>query len=177
MLEEFNIIRHKFICDQIIRDVVKVKEEYHKNHYFMPHPTAVAMGCYLCEEGETVPILSQPGLPIDIFLPTTGGRNETTLLNGKRVMLVPHGWGKTCYEPLTLFRSRDTLTVNGMEFKIEPQISLGKHPGLHTRTFDTNLKSSKSFIYQMHCSCPGTVQDRFIQTAWYNKDGVNRNNL
>lgn len=174
MLEPYNIIRHSFIAELLCGKEVRFEEEYHKHHYFMPYSGVIAMGCYLCDPGETVPILSRPGRNIDFFRPERGGKNDLTLLNGKKTLLVPHGWGKTSREPISMEIESGSLIFNGLSFRIAPQVSLGKHPLLVTRDFSDNIADPDSFQNQIAPTCPGRVVDSLKQLAWFNKDGFTR---
>ena len=143
----------------------------------MPNPHSVAMGCYICKPEEIVPILSNEGLPIDLFQASCGGSNSISLLDGRRALIVPHGWGKTSTAPLEVLRQNDNLWVNGEQFPVSPQSSLGKHPGLVLRSFDTNPTSCNSFYGHIKDHCHGRVVDQLAQLCWYNKHGLNRGHV
>lgn len=173
MLHEFTELRHAFLADRI-RGEVRVTSAEHKFHYYMPNAQAVAIGCYLCDAGDEVPILSRPGRPIDIFKAAAGGRNSVSLLAGGEKLIVPHGWGKTSLDPVLVSFGEKTFSINGMSFPIEPKATLGIHPGLVLRDFADAASDSGSIFRRMAQHCPGQVVDRLQQCAWYNKDGTRR---
>ncbi len=172
MLENYNIVRHAFVARSLIGDRSTVVNEYHKNHYFMPGPEAVAIGCYLCTKNEVVPVLSAPGNDICLFQVHSGGNNKLRMLGGKETFIVPHGFGKTSNCPVTMHASKDTLEINGISFENTPKSSIGLHPALCTR-YSTD--DPQVFFDDIKHHTPGMIVDRFEQIQWYNKNGFGRN--
>lgn len=172
MLHDFTVLRHSFLAHEILPAGVRIIAEEHKFHYYMPNQQSVAIGCYLCEPGEIVPVLSRPGRPIDVFSPADGGVNKLKLLSGETKLVVPHGWGKTSLMPIEVSRQEGKYRIGGIDFPIEPKASLGKHPGFQLRVFDEDPSSEDSLYQRMKATCPGHVVDSWDQLAWYTKDGV-----
>jgi hypothetical protein len=174
MLERYNIDRHRFIATVLLNSRCEVAEEYHKHHYYMPTSSSVAIGCFLCEEGETVPIFSQPGKDIHLFQATGGGNNKFRSLLGSEFLLVPHGWGKTAAGPAHVSSNGKQFTINDLTFDIKPQVSLGTHPGLIWRDFDEDPNSPNSLFKRMSHHTPGTVVDSLFQICGYCRGGFRR---
>lgn len=171
MLEEFNVLRHRFIATMLLDDGVGITEEYHKHHYFMPTPTSAAIGCYLCEPGEEVPVFSSLGRPIAMFRPAAGGRNEVRLLSGGARCIVPHGWGMAASRPLQLHVSGDQLELNGLSFRLKPGISLLEHPDVTPRLFDGG---AQGFLAAVRLHTPGDLVAELVQLASYSRHGFRR---
>lgn len=167
MLEPYNVNRHRFVATALLSSLCHIESEYHKHHYYMPTNCAVAIGCYLCDPGEVVPILSRPGYPIHMFQVHAGGSNQVRLTDGRQSLLVPHGWGKTSIDPVTVSYDEDHFTVNGMTFENRPLASLGKHPGLVLRDFSDNPHANNSLFAQMAHHTPGEVIDSLHQQSSY----------
>lgn len=174
MLEEYNIIRHRFVARFLVRADAAVLKEQHDHHYWMPTRTTVAIGSFLAAPGAVVPIFSRPGRDIQIFSPTLGGRNWIQLLHsGERKLIVPHGWGKTCLAGTT-FRvdwPSQEFVLSGNRYTIAPQISIGADPNLSLRDFDDNPESPDSLAKQMSNFCPGTTLGRIEQRCSYTRNG------
>lgn len=167
MLEEFNIQRHRFFALQLCKKVSKIVGERHDHHYFMPTPSSVAMGVYVCSPGDVVPVFSKPGGAIPMFAADGGGANSV----GEKV-LVPHGWGKTSSKPLSVSLEDGRLNVNGLRFHIAPRESLGKHPDLLLRDFSSDPTAEDGFFAKVQSFCPGRVVDVFDQIVSYSQFGV-----
>lgn len=173
-LETYNINRHRFIAMMLTQGGADIEGEYHKQHYYMPSASSVAIGCYLCQPGEIVPVFSRPGADIHLFECSAGGRNQITMFDGKSALIVPHGWGKTFNADPSVKRVNEFLEVNGRLFEIAPKITLGVHPDLIVRQFSSDPDSPDSLYSRMSSHTPGRVVDRLQQVSSYSKAGYLR---
>jgi hypothetical protein len=156
-LEEYNIIRHRFIAN-FISDFCGIESESDTHHYFMPTNSSVAVGCFVAEPGDILPIFSAPGKNIHLYQVEAGGENTLQLLNGgSSKLLVPHGWGKRAKSSPRIEWQDKNLVVNGITFPIEPRESLGKHPDLIIREYSTNSDDPDNYFSQISQYCPGKV--------------------
>lgn len=172
-LEEFNIIRHRFIANILVEGKTKIVHQNDYHHYYMPNRQSVAIGCFPVQIGESVPIFSRPGRNIDIFKVKGGGLNS---ISGNNRVLVPHGWGKTCKKNtnfeinarLNQFKLGDNL------YKIKTLVSMGGDENLSLRDFSSNFHDENSFFKQMEHYCPGDVVESIVQEASFTKNGFLR---
>jgi hypothetical protein len=168
MLQDFNILRHRFVATMLMGDRISITGEYHKHHYFMPTPTSAALGCYLCEPGEEVPVFSSVGRPIAMFRPISGGLNELRLLAGGTRLIVPHGWGMSADRPLRLTRSPHQMSLNGRRYSLAPGVSLLDHEDVTPRLFDGG---TKEFLEVIRTHTPGDLVAELFQLASYSRHG------
>lgn len=171
MLEGFNILRHRFVATMLLNDCAPIVDEYHKHHYYMPTPTSAAIGCYICEPGEEVPVFSAVGRPIGIFRPSAGGRNRIRFHSGEEKLVVPHGWGMTVSSPLRVTHSATHLHVNGTRFDLAAGVSLLEHPDVGPRLFEGG---TRRFSRTIHAHTPGDITSELHQIASYSRHGFLR---
>lgn len=171
MLQRYNVVRHRFLAEVLLSGRAQVEQEYHKHHYFMPTEESVAIGCFLCAEGEIVPIFSRPGGDITLFAPASGGSNLVLLPGVDKGLLVPHGWGKTIAGPVELAYDEQLLTLNGHSFNVEPRVTLGVHPDLIVRAFSDDPLDPNSLFSRMAQHTPGRVTERLQQLSSYSRVG------
>ncbi|SJZ52896.1 hypothetical protein [Porphyromonas cangingivalis] len=177
MLEDFNIIRHRFIAHLLTHKRTKINHQFDKHHYYMPTRNSVAIGCFIISEGEEVPIFSKVGKDIFVFKPLQGGANKIITLNEKMErLIVPHGWGKTCEKDVCfeIDLENKQFYLSGKSYPIEPLISLGKDERLSIRNFSSDPTSPESIFSQMQQHCPGVVVERIIQKSSYTKYGFQK---
>jgi hypothetical protein len=174
MLLQFNILRHRFMATMLLDGRIGVVEEYHKHHYFMPTPTSAAIGCYLCEPDEEVPVFSAVGRPIAMFQPSVGGLNALRLLTGEDRLLVPHGWGMSASRSLHVTQSASHLTVNGRTYDLIPGVSLLDHPDVAPRLFAGGMRE---FLAAIRKHTPGRLVTELVQTASYSRHGFIQHGL
>ncbi|WP_162637277.1 hypothetical protein [Streptomyces griseorubiginosus] len=173
-LEAFNVNRHRFLATMLTEGRAEIRSEYHKQHYYMPSPNSVAIGCYLCEPGEVVPVFSRPGADIHLFECREGGQNRIDLLNGGKSLIVPHGWGKTLDSEVSIRLGEKAVSVNGMDFEVAPKVTLGVHPNLIVRKFSSDPSNPDSIYARMSHHTPGTVVNSLRQVSSYSKAGFMR---
>jgi hypothetical protein len=171
MLEDFNILRHRFVATMLMGDHVGITGEYHKHHYFMPTPTSAALGCYLCESGEDVPVFSSVGRPIAMFRPAAGGLNQVRLLAGGTCLIVPHGWGMSASRALHLTQSDHHLELNGHSYNLKPGASLLDHEDVTPRLFDGG---TQEFLKVIRTHTPGDLVAELFQLTSYSRHGFLR---
>ncbi|TXI48872.1 MAG: hypothetical protein E6Q50_09260 [Lysobacter sp.] len=173
-LEQFNIMRHRFVAHLITRNYARIVKQEDHHHYYMPTRQSVAIGCFPIKTNTRVPVFSRPGRNIAIFEPASGGKNIIgQSAPGEDVVLVPHGWGKTCV-PGTTFSidyDRKIFDLSGCEYEIKAQVTLGRDEKLHLRDFTSNDNEHEGFFDQIVDHCPGKVVDQIVQFASFTKNG------
>lgn len=173
-LDEYSIERHRFVAS-VLGDFAGWRGERHDIHYFMPTPQAACLGSFLCQPGDVVPIFSAPGCPIDLFQVEAGGENVVaSMCDDQTWLLVPHGWGKTALASTKIRVQSDGCAIDDRWYAAEPQVSLGKDPGLVKRVFATDPASPTSMTSYMKQHCPGRVVDQIHQLASYSREGFAR---
>jgi hypothetical protein len=177
-LEEFNVIRHRFVAHLLTKGKTKINCQEDHHHYFMPTRQSVAIGCFPISTGTAIPIFSRPGRRISIYEAHKGGENVIQRLNDTSDMvLVPHGWGKTC-QPETSFSidyKNRLFNLSGKNYDIRTLVSLGKDDRLQLRDFsDEDEKGHDSLFSLMKNHCPGKVIDQIEQLVSFTKDGFVR---
>ena len=168
MLQDFNVVRHRFIATMLLDDQVRITDEYHKHHYFMPTPSSAVIGCYLCEPGEEVPVFSSVGQPITIFRPADGGLNRVELLEGGTRLVVPHGWGMTASRALHLTQFENHLELNGQIYNLKSGVSLLDHSDVIPRVFEGGMQQ---FLHLIQAHTPGEPVTDLVQLASYSRHG------
>lgn len=90
-LNEQNKDIHNWFASEIFRDIKPIqKKTFH--HYGMPTDYSIAIGTYVVDEKDVVPIFSREGYPIFLFRPSND--MWSIVLEGKIKHVVPHGWGQ-----------------------------------------------------------------------------------
>ena len=91
MLNRENEDIHNWFANKFCKGIhFTQKRTYH--HYGMPTDYSIALGTYVIDNEDTVPIFSREGYPIWLFRPDENMWNIE--LEGKRKYIVPHGWGQ-----------------------------------------------------------------------------------
>lgn len=179
-LEQFNILRHRFVAHLLTQDRAQILSQEHHHHYYMPTRQSVAIGCFLVTVGTRVPIFSRPGRNIAIFVPSEGGANSlktfSTSSFGEGTVLVPHGWGKTCVEGtcFAIDYDRRIFELSGRTYELRTLVSLGKDNRLQLRDFQSNDANQNGFFWEIAHHCPGAVVDQIYQIASFTKNGFER---
>jgi len=168
MLEDFNILRHRFIATMLLDGVCAIEEESHKHHYFMPTTSSAAIGCYLCSPSEEVPVFSTLGNPISIFRAGAGGKNEIDLGGYGRAIVVPHGWGITTRRQVTMERGVGVLVFNGRRYPLRAGVSLLDDPDVVPRVFQGG---GEEFLSEISHHAPGEITATLAQIASYSRHG------
>jgi hypothetical protein len=170
LMEPYNVVRHRFIASELLSGRAGILHDEHHHHYNMPTPQSVAIGCFIAEPGDVRPIFSRAGSDISMFQVASGGANSV-LVDGIEKLLVPHGWGKTVKDRLSIAYDEQILTLNDVTFENRPLSSIGKHPDLVVREFDESPGAPRSLFSLMEHHTPGAVIDSLQQLASYTKDG------
>lgn len=91
MLNRENEDIHNWFASKFCKGIhFTQKRTYH--HYGMPTDYSIAIGTYVIDDEDIVPIFSREGYPIWLFKPDE--RMWSIELEGKRKYIVPHGWGQ-----------------------------------------------------------------------------------
>ena len=175
-LVSYNETRHNFFAELLVEKNIHISSVKHCHHYDMPSRSSVLIGSYLIKERETVPVLSRPGKPILIY--TTLNPKHKHIVNGETMILVPHGWGKTCskYPNIKIDSENNRFSLNDNSYEIEPGASLRDHPDLMLRdySFDTQLNKYKTYEDELINWNNGTIDEYWHQVCSYNKNGFQK---
>jgi hypothetical protein len=167
MLLEFNIVRHRFVAQELLGTRSGILKETHDHHYFMPTRSSVAVGCYTAAEGSVVPVFSRHGADIALFRVAAAGRNMVVVDDGER-FLVPHGWGMTSSTPLTIQCDGRMLKINGVDIPLRMGVSLfAEVPSVEQRLFT----SQEEFFAAIADHTRGAITDRLKQIVSYSRHG------
>lgn len=174
-LEDFNIIRHRFVAHLLTNNRTKILSQRDNHHYYMPDRNSIAIGCFPVQTGSIVPIFSRLGRDIAMFEVSVGGNNVIKKIDEQRdLVLVPHGWGKTCPVGTTFnidFNARE-FTLSGKKYEIRTLVSLGKDDRLELRNFADGDENTPESLYSlMSHHCPGKVVQQIQQVASFSKYG------
>lgn len=91
MLNQENEDIHNWFAGEFCPNIHFTKcKTYH--HYGMPTDYAIAIGTYVIDENDIVPIFSKEDYPICFFKPDN--KMWSIELEGKKKYIVPHGWGQ-----------------------------------------------------------------------------------
>lgn len=90
-LNEQNKDIHNWFAGEIFKEIRPIqKKTFH--HYGMPTDYSIAIGTYVVDENDIVPIFSREGYPIFLFRPSSD--MWSIKLEGKNKFVIPHGWGQ-----------------------------------------------------------------------------------
>ncbi len=106
-LEKGNEEMHKWLAKQLNWNADEEKFHIIKHHYYMPTDSSIAIGTFVESPGETVPIFSDVKKPVYLF--KIGEDNWTYNLGGKKVCIVPHGWGQKIESIEKIVTNKNTL--------------------------------------------------------------------
>lgn len=110
-----------------------------KHHYYMPTDSSIAIGTFVEEPGQIVPLFSDVKKPIYLF--KIGKDNWTYHLGGeKKVCIVPHGWGQQMESVEKILNKDGNLILRDKEgcediYKIESTERLQKSKMKNIRDF------------------------------------------
>ncbi len=135
ILNEQNKDIHKWFATKFCEDVYFLKQKtYH--HYGMPTDYSIAIGTYVIDEDDLVPIFSREGCPIHLFRPDN--RMWGIELEGKTKYIVPHGWGQCLnFDYFNKISSDEELSKCHLEVE-GSQLKLVNRDNIIMETFNTN---------------------------------------
>ena len=138
-LNEQNKDIHDWFAKQIMCGIRPIQSKtYH--HYGMPTDYSIAIGTYVVDEKDIVPIFSREGCPIFLF--KVSDDMWSIELEGKRKYVVPHGWGqKIKYEYFQNQIIEDHLKTVGLKVKNNALIFENTKNGSEIRKIDVNYKA------------------------------------
>ncbi len=171
MLEGYNIVRHRFVAEMLTGKLHRIVRESHNHHYYMPTFTSAAIGCFVLEPGDCVPIFSTVGEDILMFRAIAGGANAIALSGGVERLIVPHGWGMTLSEPAEMVYEGGYFCLNGGRYLMENGNSLFQNPKVVQRSFPLG---QKGFIEAISDHTPGEIVEVFEQVSSYSRHGFVR---
>lgn len=106
-LEKYNEEMHKWIARKLNWHEDENNPPIIKHHYYMPTDSSIAIGTFIESPGETVPLFSDVKKPVYLF--KIGKDNWTYNLGGKKVCIVPHGWGQAIESIQSISQTTKTL--------------------------------------------------------------------
>lgn len=150
-LEEFNRYRHRWLAEHMAREIGIADEILNIQHYGMPNPHSIAIGC----QWEKTPylLLTAPKCPLYLVDPLQGGENVHADLT-----LTPHGLGMRSVEPPKITYTDEGLKVNEVFFGFNH--AMRGAPEMELRAFPTLLKE----VFQ---KCPGNILATFLPKFSY----------
>jgi hypothetical protein len=128
-LERFNKTRHRYFAEVLFGSGLIDEEVYNVQHYGMPTPHTISIGCQWIPSGGKWVLLTSRGEPIYVVAPNNGGSNRT-MIDDKVYGLYPHGLGMEAIGPAPMcFVERGiyfngTLRVPGdsLEYGVDVQV-------------------------------------------------------
>lgn len=165
MLQEYNKVRHQFFAHTLVGSNRIDKEVLNVQHYGMPTPTSVAIGCQWNAKDFYV-LLTAPGKPIFFIEPELTGKN--VIQSGKETLvLTPHGLGMKSVTPPTVEYLPNSLKVSDTEYQLNDALK-GKQ-AMVLRSFNETAGVPKT-VSDILEKCPGKVVGSFTQIySYYNK--------
>jgi len=143
-----NIDTHHWFAEQIAHNY-KVNTILQKHHYFMPSSNSVAIGAFVVNENDLVPIFSDRSKEIVIIK----AKNKWSVnIGGKSKLIIPHGWGqefKITPDEIHIDRRNGKITIGDANFEINEKASFVKQNIAKIRDFkDQNefLKSGENYL-------------------------------
>lgn len=138
-LNEQNKDIHNWFAKQILRDIKPIQSKtYH--HYGMPTDYSIAIGTYVVDEKDIVPVFSREGYPIFLF--EVSNDMWSIELEGKRKYVVPHGWGqKLKYEYFQNQITEENLENVGLKVRNNFLIFENTKSGSEIKKIDINYKA------------------------------------
>ncbi len=145
-----------------------------KHHYYMPTSYSVAMGAFLEEPGQVVPVFSEPGKDIHLFK-ISSEQPWSLLIAGQKKCLIPHGWGQTVVGDLDVsLKGKSELLVNRVSHEIREKESINKsHVGVRIRSFDKSNNGFSEFYSRGKSYFSGEVVETLSQVASYQNGKIN----
>ena len=148
-MEGYNKEIHKWVAKEMNQGR-NPGYELIKNHYYMPTDSSIAIGTFVEQPGETVPLFSNVNKPVYLFKIAKKG-NWTYKLQGKgRCCLIPHGWGQKIESIASIIPDLEhkTLRLNDLQIKIDSKERLNL-PDKSIREFSDGfdfINQGKKFI-------------------------------
>ncbi len=148
-MEGYNKEIHKWVAKEMNQGC-NPDYELIKNHYYMPTDSSIAIGSFVEQPGEIIPLFSDVNKPVYLFKIAKRG-NWTYNLPGKgRCCLIPHGWGQKI-ESINSIKpdlEHKTLQLNDLQINIDSKERLSL-PDKSIRDFSDGfdfINQGKKFI-------------------------------
>ena len=170
MLEEFNRIRHDYFANLISGEERQSEMVVSHPHYGMPTPSTVAIGCQWLANQLPFLLLTAPGQPLYMIRPTPSSNNQACL-NGRKLALYPHGFGKEAVASLNMSIEVDALRLNGRNYSLHD--SLADASEIHIRG-TSEVKKSERFselVKRFLRICPGEIIKTLLPKYSYSRSG------
>lgn len=165
-LDVFNQIRHRYFAETIFGAKNIEQEIINEQHYGMPTANSVAIGCQWSRE-RMLPLLTAPEKPIFLVKPHEGDQNDVSI-DGKNLLLYPHGLGKEASKPLEIAFRPDSLTLNGKTFG--PDASIKDEKAFRLRNFEhaeADGENVPRIVSDILTVCPAEIVGKVRQLFSY----------
>ncbi len=167
-LERHNRIRHRLFAQEIFGAEIRPEEVLYRPHYGMPTRSSVAVGCQWVGPGEVYAFLTTSDEPMYLIQAKDGGRNRVEL-DGRQVLVVPHGVGNVLAERTSLRIEPDGLRIGDALFGVEDSLRFGRE--IELRGFGSSPPpSSRRILRDVLEVCHGEIVAELHQVYNYNRD-------
>ncbi len=157
LLEGFNKLRHQYFAGLIFGEQNIEDEILNIQHYGMPTPNSVAIGCQWLSSTPLLLLLTAPERPLFFIKPTPAYQNQVTL-EGNNLSLYPHGLGKEVVGSVDIQYYLDDLSINGERFGLHE--TLKGQIGFRIRNFlasEAQATGIPKLVQDVLAKCPGEV--------------------
>ncbi len=166
-LESFNASRHRHFAGEIAGRSNVLDEVSNEQHYGMPTRNSVAIGCQWKRRDMQI-LLTAPRKPIYLIEPEKGGVNDMEI-DGKKLLLFPHGLGKKADAAPTIAYRQGALEINGGRYGANDSLRQSTL-GFALRNFDETEAADgnvPAVIADVLAICPGKIRATFEQVFSY----------
>lgn len=137
-IEEYNVEIHKKVAKELNGGVEPSQNEsIIKHHYYMPTDSSIAIGTFVEQLGEIVPMFSDVFKKVYLF--KIGENNLTYNLGEKkgRCCIIPHGWGQEINNINNIYVDpiNQTLSLDNVKYGINSRIRLDDRVNKNIRQF------------------------------------------
>ena len=169
MLKLYNQIRLQRLSELIFGEENVSEEVIYCPHYGMPTLNSIAIGCHWLFEEDHYLLLTTKDDPIPIVKAKKGFEN-TVNVDGKEIILVPHGLGNVSLHGSNISYINDQIKLGETSYSFNDSLNFGKD--IAVRSLSTNVidKKSSVSINDILVRCPGEVEGLFIQKYNYNNE-------
>ena len=159
-LGEFNKVRNRYFCQSVLGNLME-KEIINISHYGMPTINSVCIGSQWEQLDYT--LLTAPGNDVFLVHPEIDPNNENYIdLNGKKMVLTPHGCGVRMNNPEDEIEYFDGgIKIGDNTYKMGESVNIGVD--VSVRTKGMKLDELDNHISNILSKCPGKIYGRLSQ--------------
>ena len=184
MLNQENEDIHNWFAGEFCPNIHFTKcKTYH--HYGMPTDYAIAIGTYVIDENDIVPIFSKEDYPICFFKPDN--KMWSIELEGKKKYIVPHGWGQkikseyfTKMDENNLSKCFFSIENNNLVLKNSHNKKIGEYDINYNNRFPEDMievrqlwdlnSSNKNNMLKFDRYLSGTIEEVLYPIALFSKN-------